>query len=214
IASADAPFRELGRRTTRIVPSLAGFKFGFKAADVLTTQTGKVSQRAVKKFSAAVSQARQPRADVLKIRTDIVGKGPTTPLPGKGVIAVKTFRTTQLIRPGRFLGLRTLSTPPSLQPTLPLSQRFLRRGIDLRSRVGLADTGKEFPKLVFGKGAQVRASELSKLTQISQKPFIIQRTPTSLRIKDLRTGVETGNTQAVLDGDLDQFIVASLKSGQ
>jgi len=33
------------------------------------------------------------------------------------------------------------------------------------------------------------------------------------RIKDLRTGVETGNTQAVLDGDLDPFIVASLKSG-
>lgn len=33
------------------------------------------------------------------------------------------------------------------------------------------------------------------------------------RIKDLRTGVETRNTQAVLDGDLDQFIEASLKSG-
>ncbi len=33
------------------------------------------------------------------------------------------------------------------------------------------------------------------------------------RIKDLRTGVETGNTQAVLDGDLDKFIEASLKSG-
>ena len=33
------------------------------------------------------------------------------------------------------------------------------------------------------------------------------------RIKDLRTGVETGNTQAVLDGDLDNFIEASLKSG-
>ncbi|WP_345333751.1 peptide chain release factor 2 [Ferrimonas pelagia] len=33
------------------------------------------------------------------------------------------------------------------------------------------------------------------------------------RIKDLRTGVETRNTQAVLDGDLDRFIVASLKSG-
>ncbi len=32
------------------------------------------------------------------------------------------------------------------------------------------------------------------------------------RIKDLRTGVETGNTQAVLDGDLDPFIEASLKS--
>jgi len=33
------------------------------------------------------------------------------------------------------------------------------------------------------------------------------------RIKDLRTGVETGNTQAVLDGSLNQFIEASLKSG-
>jgi len=33
------------------------------------------------------------------------------------------------------------------------------------------------------------------------------------RIKDLRTGVETGNTQAVLDGDLDRFIEASLKMG-
>ena len=33
------------------------------------------------------------------------------------------------------------------------------------------------------------------------------------RIKDLRTGVETGNPQAVLDGALDMFIEASLKSG-
>ncbi|MDP5057585.1 peptide chain release factor 2 [Marinomonas hwangdonensis] len=33
------------------------------------------------------------------------------------------------------------------------------------------------------------------------------------RIKDLRTGVETSNTGAVLDGNLDQFIVASLKQG-
>ncbi|MDU1142942.1 peptide chain release factor 2 [Aeromonas rivipollensis] len=33
------------------------------------------------------------------------------------------------------------------------------------------------------------------------------------RIKDLRTGVETRNTQSVLDGDLDKFIEASLKSG-
>ncbi len=33
------------------------------------------------------------------------------------------------------------------------------------------------------------------------------------RIKDLRTNVECGNTQSVLDGDLDQFIEASLKQG-
>ena len=33
------------------------------------------------------------------------------------------------------------------------------------------------------------------------------------RIKDLRTGVETGNTQGMLDGDIDPFIEASLKAG-
>ena len=33
------------------------------------------------------------------------------------------------------------------------------------------------------------------------------------RVKDLRTNVETGNTGAVLDGDLEQFIEASLKQG-
>ena len=33
------------------------------------------------------------------------------------------------------------------------------------------------------------------------------------RIKDLRTNFETGNTKAVLDGDLDEFIAASLKQG-
>ena len=33
------------------------------------------------------------------------------------------------------------------------------------------------------------------------------------RVKDLRTKHETGNTQAVLDGELDQFIEASLKAG-
>ena len=35
----------------------------------------------------------------------------------------------------------------------------------------------------------------------------------SSRIKDLRTGVEVGNTQGVMDGDLDQFVEASLKQG-
>ena len=33
------------------------------------------------------------------------------------------------------------------------------------------------------------------------------------RIKDLRTGYEVGNIKAVMDGDLDDFIQASLKQG-
>jgi peptide chain release factor 2 len=33
------------------------------------------------------------------------------------------------------------------------------------------------------------------------------------RIKDLRTGVETGNTESVLNGDLNRFIEESLKQG-
>ena len=33
------------------------------------------------------------------------------------------------------------------------------------------------------------------------------------RIKDLRTGVETGNTEAVLNGGLNRFIEESLKQG-
>ncbi len=33
------------------------------------------------------------------------------------------------------------------------------------------------------------------------------------RVKDLRTGVESGNTQAILDGEIDEFLEANLKSG-
>ena len=32
-------------------------------------------------------------------------------------------------------------------------------------------------------------------------------------VKDLRTGVEKGNAQAVLDGDLDEFLGAALAQG-
>ena len=54
----------------------------------------------------------------------------------------------------------------------------------------------EAGKSDIGWGSQIRSYVLDKS-----------------HIKDLRTGVETTNTQAVLDGDLDQFIDASLKSG-
>lgn len=59
-----------------------------------------------------------------------------------------------------------------------------------------AKQAQEDAKADIGWGSQIRS-------------YVLDQS----RIKDLRTGVETGNTQAVLDGDLDKFIEASLKSG-
>jgi peptide chain release factor 2 len=54
----------------------------------------------------------------------------------------------------------------------------------------------EMTKADIGWGSQIRS-------------YVLDQS----RVKDLRTGVETGNTQALLDGDLDMFIEASLKKG-
>ena len=59
-----------------------------------------------------------------------------------------------------------------------------------------AAQAKEDTKSDIGWGSQIRSYVLD-----------------DSRIKDLRTNIETRNTQAVLDGKLDQFIVASLKAG-
>ncbi len=66
---------------------------------------------------------------------------------------------------------------------------------ELQQRNAVAQ-GVEDTKSDIGWGSQIRS-------------YVLDQS----RIKDLRTGVETGNTQAVLDGALDQFIQASLKSG-
>ena len=57
------------------------------------------------------------------------------------------------------------------------------------------------------KAAEEAKSDIGWGSQI--RSYVLDQS----RIKDLRTNLETGNTQAVLDGDLDQFIEASLKSG-
>lgn len=62
------------------------------------------------------------------------------------------------------------------------------------------------------KNAEQQALEASK-TDIGWGSQIRSYVLDQSRIKDLRTGVETSNTQAVLDGSLDQFIEASLKAG-
>ena len=58
-----------------------------------------------------------------------------------------------------------------------------------------ANAALEATKSDIGWGSQIRS-------------YVLDQS----RIKDLRTGVENTNTQAVLDGDLDAFIEASLKS--
>ena len=55
---------------------------------------------------------------------------------------------------------------------------------------------REAAKSDIGWGSQIRSYVLDQA-----------------RIKDLRTGVETADTRAVLDGDLNRFIEAALKSG-
>lgn len=67
--------------------------------------------------------------------------------------------------------------------------------MELRKRQEAAQANED-SKSDIGWGSQIRSYVLD-----------------DARIKDLRTNVETRNTQAVLDGKLDQFIVASLKAG-
>lgn len=62
------------------------------------------------------------------------------------------------------------------------------------------------------KNAEAQALEATK-SDIGWGSQIRSYVLDQSRIKDLRTGVETSNTQAVLDGALDQFIEASLKAG-
>ena len=66
---------------------------------------------------------------------------------------------------------------------------------ELRKRQAEADK-LEASKTDVGWGHQIRS-------------YVLDQS----RIKDLRTNVEISNTQKVLDGDLDDFIVASLKQG-
>ncbi len=74
-----------------------------------------------------------------------------------------------------------------------LKAKLYEREIQMRNA---SQQAVEDAKADIGWGSQIRSYVLD-----------------ASRIKDLRTNVETGNTQAVLDGDLDQFIEASLKSG-
>ncbi|MFT5211790.1 MAG: peptide chain release factor 2 [Flavobacterium sp.] len=76
---------------------------------------------------------------------------------------------------------------------------------------------KQLKAKLYEMEEQARLNEMREIednkSDISWGSQIRSYVLDSARIKDLRTNVETSNTQAVLDGDLDQFIEASLKLG-
>ena len=63
------------------------------------------------------------------------------------------------------------------------------------------------------KRNQIKAKEESEKSDISWGNQIRSYILDDSRIKDLRTQYETGNIQAVLNGDIDQFIEESIKKG-
>lgn len=74
----------------------------------------------------------------------------------------------------------------------------------LRGRLYAIEQGKIEAEKAALKGQVVDANFGSQIRSYVLHPYQL--------VKDLRTDVETGNTQAVLDGDLDDFMVAWLKS--
>ncbi len=68
-------------------------------------------------------------------------------------------------------------------------------------------------ELELQKQREIQSEQESEKSDIGWGSQIRSYVLDQSRIKDLRTGVETSNTQAVLDGELDFFIEASLKSG-
>lgn len=76
---------------------------------------------------------------------------------------------------------------------------------------------KQLKSKLYELEMQIRNSEKQDLEDLKSdigwghqiRSYVLDQS----RIKDLRTGVESSNTQDVLDGNLDPFIVASLKAG-
>jgi peptide chain release factor 2 len=68
-------------------------------------------------------------------------------------------------------------------------------------------------ELELRKRADAKQSQESLKRDITWGSQIRSYVLDDARIKDLRTGIETGNTQAILNGHIDLFLLASLKAG-
>lgn len=74
----------------------------------------------------------------------------------------------------------------------------------LRSQLALREEAARMAELAAEKGEHVQASWGNQIRNYVLHPYHL--------VKDTRTGVETADTQAVLDGDLDEFIQAEITS--
>ena len=81
-----------------------------------------------------------------------------------------------------------------------------RRRLDRAQEEGVVDADRQ-QAVADQQALEETKSDIGWGSQI--RSYVLDQS----RIKDLRTGIEVGNTQAVLDGGLDPFIEASLKSG-
>ena len=102
--------------------------------------------------------------------------------------------STPIAPPVPVASTSTRPTPQFVSPTDPAASSRLYE-LELRKRMS-EQQKLEDAKTDIGWGHQIRS-------------YVLDQS----RIKDLRTNFETGNTKAVLDGDIDDFIAASLKQG-
>ncbi len=98
-------------------------------------------------------------------------------------------------------------------PTGIVAQSHNDRSQHRNREVAMTMLKAKLYELELAKRRQEKQSEEDGKSDIGWGSQIRSYVLDQSRIKDLRTGVETGNTQAVLDGSINEFIEASLKSG-
>ena len=117
--------------------------------------------------------------------------------PENGMQAVVFGRISVFPRDGAYQLYCTQLSPDGVGDLYVAFEQLKAKLYELEMRKRMEEQTKlEESKSDIGWGHQIRS-------------YVLDQS----RVKDLRTNVETGNTGAVLDGDLDQFIEASLKNG-
>ena len=119
--------------------------------------------------------------------------------------------------PGTKMTFAGLSDPAKRKDVVWLSSDEFRGSVRRSVRMAPLSVGGLLRSRLFEQEMQKRNTEKQRIEDSKSdiewghqiRSYVLDQS----RIKDLRTNVEIGNTQGVLDGDLDVFITASLKSG-